>query len=693
MARLVGLSLIIFVLILAFILPPSLYRLADPFNGPMKAVARPPPVVGFSNYVLEIEANDLREAFYKLGYAHAYYRFFQMDVLRRVASGRLSELLGEDAYRTDVYFRTRGLYIAAEKTWQYIQDNYPDFATLLEEYASGVNDYLSKKPPIFEYLVLGKEPELWRPVDSIAIGKLMAWSLSGGEDDLLLKDLVEAKGRQILDFILPREANLPIVPHKVSFSPHTTLGSNNWVLSPHITATGLPILANDPHLPLTAPPIWILQKVKAPGYQVVGVAFPGSPVVVIGTNGYVAWGFTNTGVDVVDYYYYVWDGDRYFYNDTWLSVTKRVEDFKICDTEGRCRVEKIEVWETIHGPVIEHRGVKYAMRWLGNGVTLEAMALFKMGTAKNITEFLEGLRYFVVPSQNVVYADVHGVVGYFASGYFPIRDGGYLPFNGSRGEGEWRRLVWLPSVVYLIDPPFVATANNKVAESDVYLQWRWADRYRFQRIEELIKYHMAKGRVSTADVMNIQLDVVDISCRDVFDILKELGGEKSSRLLRELSNWDCTMGKDSIYAAKYAIFIYNLQKSVWGNASEFIPFEITLKVLRSGFVDKDVLETAAEKALGTNVKWGTIHKYDIRHVLGRVFPRLNYPQKEASGSWFTINIAPGFEVSQGPSVRWIVAFGDGVYMSMPGGPDGDPLSSHYYSLYGLWLDGKYVKVD
>ena len=118
------------------------------------------------------------------------------------------------------------------------------------------------------------------------------------------------------------------------------------------------------------------------------------------------------------------------------------------------------------------------MRWLGNNVTLEALALYQMGKARNLTEFLNALKYFVVPSQNTVYADIHGVVAYFASGYFPIRDGGYLPFNGSRGEGEWRRLVWLPSVLNYVNPPYLATANNKVADANIYLQWRWADRYR-----------------------------------------------------------------------------------------------------------------------------------------------------------------------------------------------------------------------
>jgi len=695
--RWVGLLIIFIAVALIFLTPPYVLRFADPFQGPMKAVVRPPPPAPVENYVLVIKAGDEREAFYKLGYAHAYYRFFQMDVMRRVAEGRLSELLGEAALDTDIYFRTRGLYKAAEKTWIYIKSNYPEYASLIEEYTRGVNDFLAQNAAPVEYLVLGKKPEPWSPVDIIAIAKLIAWGLSGGEADLELKVLVDALGPRFLEVALPREVNTPILPRKATFSPMSqVLGSNNWVISPNFTATGKPILANDPHLALSVPPTWIFQRIETPSYAVMGVGFPGAPLVVIGTNGYVAWGFTNTGIDVIDYYYYVWDGTRYFYRGSWREAERRVETFKICDLNDKCVEKTLEVLDTVHGPVVEYRGQRYAMRWLGNNVTLEALALYRMNKARNLTEFLEGLRHFVVPSQNTVYADRYGVVAYFANGYFPIREGGYLPFNGSRGEGEWTRFVWLPSVLNYINPPYLATANNKVADANVYLQWRWADRYRHDRIMELIAQKASRGRIAVGDVMDIQRDVVDISCRDVKSLLAEYGGENGRKLLDELNKWDCAMLTDSVTAARYATFIYNLQRLAWGtfNVSiTFVPFEVTLASIKRGLIDRSIVETAAVEALKVTSPWGQLHRYSLTHVLGSAFPGLNYRQVEAPGSWFTVNVAPGFQVSQGPSVRLIVAFGEGVYMMLPGGPDGDPLSPLYDAMYMPWVRGEYVKVD
>ncbi|MCU7787310.1 penicillin acylase family protein [Pyrobaculum sp. 3827-6] len=691
----VGAAVIVLVFLVVFLMPPSLLRFTDPFQGPLKAVARPAPPAPLENYALVIKAADEREAFYKLGYAHAYYRFFQMDVMRRVAEGRLSELVGGAALDTDIYFRTRGLYISAEKTWEYIKRNYPQYAALVEEYVRGVNDYLAANPPIVEYLILGKRPEPWRPVDTFAVNKLVAWSLSGGEDDLQLKVLVDALGPQFLDIALARELNTPILPRKATFSPAIELGSNNWIISPNLTATGRPILANDPHLSLTAPPTWIFQRVETPDYTVMGVAFPGTPVVVIGTNGYVAWGFTNTGVDVIDYYYYVWNGTKYLYKGAWVEADKRVERFRICDLDNKCVEKTVEVLETVHGPVIEFRGQRYAMRWLGNNVTLEALALYYMDRARNLTEFLNGLRYFVTPSQNTVYADRYGVVAYFASGYYPIREGGYLPFNGSRGEGEWTRYVWLPSVLNYVNPPYLATANNKVADANIYLQWRWADRYRHDRITELIAQKLVRGKITVEDVMDIQRDVVDISCRDVKQLLELYGGDSGRRLLDELSRWSCEMSPGSTTASRYAAFLYNLQKLAWERfniSTTFVPFEVTMASIKKGLIDRSVVEKAAEEALKVDAPWGSVHKYAISHLLGSAFPGLNYRRVEAPGDWFTVNVAPGFNVAHGPSVRFIVAFGSGVYMVLPGGPDGDPLSPLYDAMYMPWVRGEYVKV-
>lgn len=689
-------------LVMVMLLPAYLHRMLDPMYGPMRAVYRPPPPAPIKNYILVVEADKEEDAFYLLGRAHAYYRFFQMDLMRRVAEGRLAELIGEQGLEVDIYFRTRGLYLWAQKTWEYTKSHHPHIAELIESYTRGVNDYLAENPPILEYLILGKRPDPWNPVDSIAIGKLIEWNLSGGETDLELLDAVNKLGLTTVRKlgVLNRPVNTPILKKKVSFADFgwevPLLGaSNNWVVHGNFTEAGKPILANDPHLSLTAPPIWILQHVKTPTYDVKGVAFPGVPLVVIGRNKHLAWGFTNTGVDVIDYYYYVWRGSEYYYNGTWRSPSVRSEEIVVCDLDNRCRVERLKVLETVHSPVISWGGEKYAMRWIGNNVTLEAVALYYMGKARNLDEFSRALRYFTTPSQNTVYADVYGNIAYFASGYLPIREGGYLPFNGSALEGEWRGFYWLPKYFNAVNTPYLVTANNKIAETNIYVAWRWADRYRYDRISELLSEKIrSKGFVSVGDIMEIQLDIVDRSCIDVLRLLP-------SDTFREiLTSWDCRMDANSSEASLYATFLFNLQREVWRRYNisyTHFPLEITLKAFEVGLADINVIRRAESEAVRR--PWGEIHVYAIEHPLGSVLPTLNYPRVPAPGDWFTINVAPGYpnergvyEVRAGPSVRFIADLSsDKAYFSLPGGPDGDPLSPLYYAMYDLWLKGEYVE--
>jgi len=697
-ARVIALLLLMF---MAILLPGYLHRMLDPAHGPMRSVYRPPPPAPLEDYVLVIRAGSEEEAFYLLGKAHAYYRFFQMDLMRRLVEGRLSELLGEQALELDVYFRTRGLYLWAQRSWDYIKQRYPHVARIVEAYTRGVNDYLAENPPILEYLVLGKIPEPWSPVDSIAIGKLIAWNLSGGEDDLELLNAVGKLGMSTIRElgVFERPLNTPILSKRVYFADLNTrrlmLGlSNNWVVHGNFTETGKPILANDPHLSLTAPPIWILQHVETPTYNVKGVAFPGVPFVVIGRSQHIAWGFTNTGVDVIDYYYYSWKDGKYYYNGSWMEPRLRVEEVKVCDLDNRCEVRRVEVLETVHGPLITWKGERYAMRWLGNNVTLEAVALYYMGKAKNLDEFKEALRFFTVPSQNTVYADVYGNIAYFAIGYLPIRSGGYLPFNGSALEGEWKGFYWLPEYFNAVNVPYVVTANNKIAEANIYVAWRWADRYRHDRISELLADKIKeKGFVSVRDIMEIQLDVVDRSCTDVIRLLPD------DEFKRRLASWDCRMGVGSVEASLYATFLFNLQKAVWekyGISPRFFPLEITLMAFRIGLANSSAIEEAKGKAV--EKPWGSIHVYAIEHPLGSVLPQLNYPRVPAPGDWFTVNVAPGYpnpegvyEVKAGPSLRFVADLSsDRAYFVIPGGPDGDPLSPLYYAMYNLWTRGEYV---
>ncbi len=723
------------------LLPKTFLRVADPINGPMKAVDKPPlpelpAEVDLDVYgVPHITADNETELAYTLGYVHAYMRMFQMDVMRRIAMGTLSELVGRAGLDSDEFFRRIGLHLAVEETWRTIRERYPDVAAYLEAYARGVNDYIASNPPILEYLVLGKRPEPWRPQDSIAIGKLMAWGLSGGFTDLQLARFLAVHGAEALRELelLERPLNVPIVKApsgkllswlgSVDGAVRQAVGpamSNSWAIGGSLTATGKPVLANDPHLTLSAPPIWFLARLTVPGkLDVYGATLSGVPLVVIGRNARIAWGFTNTGIDVVDFYYYKWDGDRYLYRGRWLEPSVREETIRVCtDT---CEEVSLRVLETVHGPVIERGGDRYAVRWLGMGTTLEAVAFYYINRAGSLEEFVDAMRHFVVPSQNVVYADVEGKVAYFASGYFPLRDGGYLPFNGSAGEGEWNGLAWLPEATMLVDPPYVATANNKVADLGRYLQWRWADRYRYVRIVEMIEGAAKEGPITLDRVMAMQNDVVDVSCRYFVPMFLEAYrragrpedvGERMD-VLRRWMEEGCRFDDDSREATLYATSLLNVHLSLWGarfrkaNITDwaFLPLEVTERLISRALEGDQIavkwtgdpvrlLVDAVRNA--TDVRWGMLNRYQMQHPLGAVLPQLNYPTMPAPGNWFTVNVAPGqltrvgLYVTVGPSVRIIADMSSGrLYVSLPGGQDGDPLSGGYASMLDLWASGRY----
>jgi len=510
--------------------------------------------------VPHIIASSDEAGVYALGWVTASMRLFQMDLLRRVAQGTLSELVGEAGVENDVFARSIGLNHVIEATWEAIVEDprLSKLESLLEAYSQGVNDYIryaveNNMLPV-EYRVLRVEPEPWRPQGTIAVAKVIALGLSWNNEDLVLAKLVSKWGPEVVDVMgIPSwEGTVP----QASCSMATTWGdasgavnaydytrapialehpgtaappgeydailswlsgvlapirglvseaSNNWVVAPGYTASGAPIVANDPHLELTAPPIWFAAHLETPSFKVTGALFPGTPLVVIGRNERVAWAFTNVMGDFTDYYYYVWDGDRYLYKGEWLEAERRVEEIRVRDPmTGAERTIKLEVLETVHGPVLERDGERLAVKWTGLDVTFELMFFVELNNASSVREALAAQRWFHAPIQNFIVADDAGNYAYSPVGGYPVRvntpvlvedprwqegpivNKGMLPFNGSRGEGEWAGYHPKETLPVLLNPPqpFIATANSKPWDGPCgdMVGWHYGDKYRQERI-------------------------------------------------------------------------------------------------------------------------------------------------------------------------------------------------------------------
>ncbi len=740
-----------------------------------------------------IFAETERDLYYAFGFVQGLDRMFQMDLTRRVAEGRLSELLGEPAYDIDEFFRIVGLHRAAQETLSTMMGDKElrKYYEVLEAYSEGVNAYIewakahNMLPP--EYRLLGAEPEPWKPLDSLAVGKLIAWGLAGSFSDVELKAFLDANGYEALfelgllerplntailgdvdDAVYPRgtwlnttgsgSAQLSISRDYLEWLERIEefvgslvgeAASNNWVVSGKLTETGYPIVANDPHLSLQAPPTWYeaCLVLRGRGWVVRGVTFPGLPVIVIGRNNNVAWGFTNVGADVTDFYYYKWRDGKYLYQGQWLEPQTIVEEIRIKTGSGY-RVVKLRVNVTIHGPLVEKYGERYALRWTGLQPTYEFIALYLMNYATSIHDYMRAQKYFMVPAQNAVYADTEGNIAYYPAGLYPIRGNlpvveagslevpnyGFLPFNGSSGEGEWVGYIPFDEIPHVVNPErgFIATANNAPVSAKsykYYLGWHWADRFRHDRIVQMIQETLeSKGKISVEDVMRMQTDYKSLAAETLVPLLLQaldtVPGSLSDaerQVAEMLRNWDYVMRPDAPEPAIYTYWLKEFYDRLWEDEYEaagikgtFLPLETAELVLRgeldepgrfSKWVDKPLGELVLEalrsamdklaKDMGTEDpakwRWGNVHIYAFNHPLGEVLPWLNYPRYPAPGGFFTVNVAPGLKVGSGPSIRYIADMRPGKtgYLTLPGGNSGHPFSIHYYDQLDMWVKGGY----
>ena len=513
---------------------------------------------GIPNIVAATE----RDATFALGYVHAQDRLWQMEINRRVAAGRLAEVLGEPALDNDKFLRTVGIARTAQSIYQNLDAEHRD---LLDAYAAGVNAYLSKRggplPPEF-FLTRAPKPEPWTPADSIGWSLMMAWDLARYSYSRELRRMQLAQRfsvAEINDFYPPYPGDsapatadyaelyrllglkaatvTALTAPTFGFGDGEGLGSNNWVVSGQRTVSGKPMVANDPHLGLTTPSVWYFAGMQAPGLKVMGATLPGVPGIVLGRNDRIAWALTNTGVDQQDLYLERINPeqpDEYQTPEGWARFDTRVERIGV---KGGDDVE-LTVRETRHGPVISglasvEKGFKQpqfalALRWSAlepNDTTIAAIRA--LNKARNIDQAEQALAQFQIVTQSALIADVDGRIGMSVTGRIPMRDRandlhGLVPAPGWDARYDWRGYLPLDQAPKTRDPAggSLVTANHKVVPSTYphHLTYDWFLPYRAQRVEQLLE---ARDKHDVATFKAIQADVTSFAARDMLAMLQD----------------------------------------------------------------------------------------------------------------------------------------------------------------------------
>ncbi|MFC9919475.1 penicillin acylase family protein [Agromyces binzhouensis] len=773
----------------------------------------------------QLVAETDHDLLFAQGYVHAQDRFWEMDFRRHVTAGRVAELFGESQVATDAFIRTLDWRGVAEQEFEMLDDQ---SRALYEAYADGVNAYLSERSGVelsLEYGVLalqnpGYEPERWTPVDSIAWLKAMAWDLRSNLGDEIDRALLLASGltpdqvaqlhpafpwsakptivggpapaapagldvRAVDGGSTPSEAGsvapaaneetagvLGDLAARLDALPQLLgpeggdLGSNSWVVSGALTDTGMPLLANDPHLGPAMPSIWVQMGLHCAElsplctFDVAGFGFSGLPGIIIGHNERIAWGFTNLAPDVADLYLERVSEDSYELDGELVPLTTREEVIEVAGGDP----VTVTVRSTARGPIVTDIGSDFAAVAEGNASTADGteepvegaaepklevslqwtalqpgrtpQAVFAMNRAEGWDEFRAAAERFEVPSQNVVYADVDGNIGYQAPGRIPVRSAGdgTVPLPGWTSENGWTGTVPYDELPSVLNPErgYIVTANNAVEEDGPMLTRDWDLGYRAEGIERRLGDLIAAGEPITAeDMSEIQFDTRDANAEAFLPVIAELeldgDAERGARLL---ADWDASADVDSAQAAYFAVFWRNLLDGMFGGLPESTrpvggdrwfsvlgtllgqPEDAWWSDRASGATGRDAVLAAALDAAWVEAsdlmgddpgawRWGSLHTLSLTNQtfgesgIGPIEWLFNRGPYEAGGGSAIVNAngwdaTLGYEVNWVPSMRMVVDlddFDDSTWVNLTGA-SGHAFHPHYDDQAELWQAGE-----
>jgi len=705
--------------------------------------------VGATRYL----ASNQLDAARAQGYVHAQERFAQMDTFRRAASGRLAELIGPAVVAIDTSARETGFHLAAQRALDALP---PRHRALLDAYTEGVNSGLAAMggpPP--EHRILGATPQPWEPIDSVSVAYAFSAALLTGSYDEIRIDGIEkayADDPDTLAFLLPvttrfdtladgsTDYTLLAVPPASEpadpddgplVDPAPPLGSNNFAVSGAHTSDGRAILAGDMHLSLTMPSIWRHEHIVFGDRFAVGVALPGVPGIVAGSNGHIAWAFTNVTGDFSDFATLEINpenADEYKTPTGWQAIDERTEVINV--RGGRPR--NVTVRTTSWGPIVseDSDGNPLALRRTDIAPEPINFALLDFVNASTLEEGVEIARGWRGPPQNVLIADSRGRIAWAMSGYLPARKGatGRAPLDLAAGQG-WVGELPPDQRPTIIDPQggLLATANNRTVTAGVapLIGTQWDLGARASRIHEMLRSHGSS--LSEEDLLAIQLDTkVDVYAAFVPHILEAIDVDDPSKRLRYaraiVARWNGHADADSreyrlvrwasrrvIHAAMASFYARIVEtEPMWprGTAHEYVEPALRLleeqplsRLPRGADSWRELIRLAVEHALDdiaksddprVEIPWGERIPLRMAHPLSGALqwlaPKLDMPSHAQHGDVLAVRVATP---TIGASQRMVVSPGrerDAIF-HMPGGQSGHPMSPHYRAGHEAWRDG------
>jgi penicillin G amidase len=695
------------------------YRALPETSGVVRTRVSRPVVIGRDSLgVPHIRALTVDDALFAQGYAVAEDRMWQMDTLRRLSAGELSEIVGVAALESDRESRRLRLRRIAEQIYASLSDSdKPPFAA----YARGVNAFIESHRGRYglEFTLLGYDPRPWSVVDSILIGLHMFRTLTSDWKNKLIKDQMMRGGEpDKVNYLFPVRGGVEFMP-----GGDVHPGSNAWAVSGARSATGRPLLSNDMHLEFSIPGVWHITYLEAPGLNVAGVELPGVPGIIVGHNDRIAWGVTNLGFDVGDLYIEKIDPrtGQYLFEG---KVEQARAERELIIIKGR-QPEEFRTWVTRHGPIFQQSGGRImTLRWTAADPRIFRNVFVDIDRARNWDEFRQAIARFGGPGQNFVYADVDGNIGYHAAGKLPIRRNyaGDVPVDGSSGGNEWDGYIPFDELPQAYNPRngLVVSANQNPfpPDSAYHVNGNFASPYRSRQIFDMLS--AGGNKLTPEDNLRIQKDVYSgfnrFLARQVVAAYDRRGASNPvfSEAIKMLRSWDGQMDKDRAEPLIVTLTFQYVRKAIAERASpgqgglydtqiSSVVVERVLKERPAGWFSDygelllrcftDAMEEG-QRIQGSSPgrwKWGSYTFLDVPNPVAGRLPWIgryfNLGPLPLSGAATTVK-----QINRrlGPSERMNVSLGnwDSSLLNLPIGESGHVASRHYRDEWDAYYAGR-----
>ena len=721
-------------------------------------------VIYDQDLIPHIFAQNEEDLYRAQGYVTAQNRLWQMEFQTHAAAGRLSEIIGPAALNYDREQRRKGMTFGAENTLKMMTED-PEGKAFIEAYADGVNQYIASLTPKdypVEYKLLDYAPEPWEVKKTALLLMYMTDMLAGRDNDLEFSNLVNEIGKEQFTFLFPDffDAIDPVIPKERDWSswevsipevpegtypvdpqkgymakPHPDNGSNNWAISPQKSASGHPILANDPHLGLNLPSIWYVMQLKTPTKNVFGATLPGALGVISGFNEHISWGVTNATRDVKDWYQIRFEdetNEKYWHDNQWKPASKRIEEISIKGEESFYDT----ITYTHHGPVSYDQSFKgsgsqligYAMKWIGHIGGNNQRTFIELNQAKNYDDYVAALQHYTAPAQNFVFSSNEGDIAMWVNGKFPNKweEQGKFYLDGSNAAHDWQGFIPHEHNAHVKNPErgFVSSANQHPVDAE-YPYYVFNDGYDMTRSRVINDYFRSKDSFDVEDFIALHNNNYNLLAAELVPVMiNHMSAislnESEQQMLAIMEAWDFNNDMDQVAPTIFQRWWPKVRNSIYDELDSLevsvrYPFTYRTFELLRDYPEHEIMDIAATeevetasdliasafsktvaeleemKAAGASMKWVDYKGTYAGHLLQGLpaFSRFNIPIGGNSG------IVNATSKNHGPSWRMIVEMSNppkalGIY---PGGQSGNPGSHFYDNMIDRWAAGEYIDLD